>query len=207
MEKINLKRWIIVLASLTAFPLAASTITTATCTTVFGTSQTQTDPSSASAQCSDFPRQDIADANGTVAIGSLAGFVSALSFDDASATVSESFTESFTVATTLTWNISVALGGPYAYVLLNLGPLQESYEENTPQGSGEWVIEQTLPAGDYTFSALAYVSDEGSAPFSASTGGGGVPEPGTATLLGMGLLLSLIVYGRQSRKRALARRL
>jgi hypothetical protein len=41
----------------------------------------------------------------------------------------------------------------------------------------------------------------------ASTGGGGVPEPGTATLLGMGLLLSLIVYGRQSRKRALARRL
>jgi len=31
--------------------------------------------------------------------------------------------------------------------------------------------------------------------------GGSVPEPGTATLLGMGLLLSLIVYGRQSRSR------
>jgi hypothetical protein len=30
---------------------------------------------------------------------------------------------------------------------------------------------------------------------------GGVPEPGTATLLGMGLLLSLIVYGRRPRSR------
>ena len=36
----------------------------------------------------------------------------------------------------------------------------------------------------------------------AGGGGGGIPEPGTATLLGMGLLLSLIVYGRQSRKQA-----
>ena len=43
-------------------------------------------------------------------------------------------------------------------------------------------------------------TDFGSAGFS----GGGVqptPDPGTATLLGMGLLLSLIVYVRQSRKR------
>ena len=32
--------------------------------------------------------------------------------------------------------------------------------------------------------------------------GGAVPEPGTATLLSMGLLFSLIVYGRRSRKKA-----
>ena len=35
----------------------------------------------------------------------------------------------------------------------------------------------------------------------ATTGGGVVPEPGTAPLLGMGLFLSLIAFGRQ-RKRA-----
>jgi type VI secretion system secreted protein VgrG len=32
--------------------------------------------------------------------------------------------------------------------------------------------------------------------------GTGTPEPGTATLLGMGILLSLMVYGRSSRKKA-----
>jgi len=36
----------------------------------------------------------------------------------------------------------------------------------------------------------------------ATTGVSSVPEPGTATLFSMGLLLSLIVYGRQSRKQA-----
>lgn len=35
-----------------------------------------------------------------------------------------------------------------------------------------------------------------------TTTGGGVPEPGTATLLSLGLLLSLIVYRRRSRKQA-----
>jgi hypothetical protein len=40
----------------------------------------------------------------------------------------------------------------------------------------------------------------------ATTGGGTVPEPGTATLLSMGLLLGLMVYGRQSRKQAFSRR-
>jgi len=33
-----------------------------------------------------------------------------------------------------------------------------------------------------------------------TTNGGAVPEPGTSTLLSIGLLVSLIVYGRQSRK-------
>src|ERR1017187_10798128 len=102
------------LAILTALPLAAGTITTSTCIT-FGGTQTQTDPSSASVQCSDWPRQDIAAANGTVSIGLLSGLVSAWSNNDATAIVTESFTESFPVPTTLTWNISVSLDGPWAY--------------------------------------------------------------------------------------------
>jgi hypothetical protein len=174
--------------------MAAGTITTSTCTT-FGGTQTQTDPSSASVQCSDWPRQDIAAANGTVSIGLLSGLVSVWSNDDASATVTESFTESFTELTTLTWNISVSLDGPWAYVLLDLGPLQESYEEYTTQGSGEWAFDQVLPAGDYTFSAVASVSDEGSAVFSADPPP--VPEPSTFLLILTGLALIVIAIRRK----------
>ena len=184
----------LILTVLTAMPLAAGTITTATCTT-FGGTQTQTDPAFAQCSAIDWPRGDTADANGTVATGLLAGFVSAWSNDTASASVSESFTESFLVPTTLQWDISVTLDGPWAYVSLDLGPLQESYEDGTPQSSGEWAFEQTLLPGDYVFSASASVSDEGSAVFSADPP---VPEPSTAILMLAGLvLIGMVIMARR----------
>ena len=180
-------RLILALTILTALPLAAGSITTTTATCTAGTSWiSQTNPSSAQCSASDFPRDDISDANATISIGLLAGFVSAWPNDNASAYVSEYFTESFVNTTTLIWSISVSLSGPWAYVALDLGPLQEEYEEYTPQGSGDWVIKQTLPAGDYTFSAITSVSDEGSASFSADPP---VPEPSSTLLLFAGLVV------------------
>ena len=186
----------LILTILIAMPLAAGTITTATCTTFSG-SQTQTDQAYAQCSASDWPRQDIAAANGTVYTGLLSGLVSAWSFNDASATVSESFTESFAVTTRLQWDISVTLDGPWAYVALDLGPLTENYEEYTAQSSGEWDFAQTLLPGDYVFSASASVSDEGSAIFSADPP---VPEPSTAMLILAGLvMIGMVIMARKAK--------
>lgn len=191
--------------------LFASSIATAECA-VNEVLAVQSHPSAAQCSGSDYPAWDAAYANGMVSPGLLAGDVSAWSFDNAIATVSEYYTESFAQTTVVTWDIAISLDGPWAYVVLDLGPLSEGYEKYAAQGTGDWRITQTLPAGDYTFGASAYVSDEGYASFYAEDSALPtlISEPGTVGLvaiaLGFHIIAAAVSFGvalsRERRERA-----
>jgi hypothetical protein len=186
LEKREMRRLLIAVFFIA--PLTASTIITVTCQ-AGATYTSQSDPSSAQCAASDFPYGDSANANGAVAIGLLSGFTSVWSNDNAVATADASFDYFFAATTTLTWNVSVNFGGPYGYVLLDLGGLKEGYQ-GALITSWEGTITETLGPGDYTFSAYAYVSDQGSASFSVTDPSlpAPSPEPGTMALVALVLL-------------------
>jgi hypothetical protein len=97
--------------------------------------------------------------------------------------------------------ISVGSSGPIAFD----GNILAGTSFTMSAGSGgSGVLAGTINGCVYaeTANTLAGMTDVNGPCVSSSSG---VPEPGTATLLSMGLLLSLIVYGRQSRKQALTR--
>src|ERR1035438_3065483 len=126
-------------------------------------------------------------ANGTITAGAISGFTDVESFNNAVATVDASFDFAFTSTTTITWNVSPDVSGPFGYAQLNLGGLIETYCEHEKFcNQGPDTITQTLGPGAYTFSAYAQVSDEGSAGFTLDSSiipSPSAPEPGTLALV------------------------
>ena len=177
-------------ALFSAASMWAGIITTETCQAQ-SFYDSQSDPASASCAAEDNHHGDSANASGTVSIGSFSGFVDAWSgMCCPIATASSSFDEMLTVATTLTWDIFVGIAGPWGQVFLNLGPLSEGY-----LSSWSGVVTETLGPGTYMFSSYAYVSDQGSASFTANDpqSVSEVPEPSTfglaaVVLFGLGKL-------------------
>jgi hypothetical protein len=173
-------------------PLSASTIIMVTCQ-AGGTNVSQSDPASAQCSATDPPRADTANTNGTVTVGAISGFTDVESFNNAVATVDASFDFAFTSTTTITWNVTPFVSGPFGYAQLNLGGLIETYCEHEEScNEGPDIITQTLGPGAYTFSAYAQVSDEGSARFTLDSSiipSPSAPEPGTLALVALALVL------------------
>jgi hypothetical protein len=160
-------------------PMSADTIDNVTCN-AGGVNLANSGLNSASCEATYQAPPSEADAAGTAFLGTLSGSASVGS-DECCANASNfaSFDAFISETTTLTWDISLAIGGPYGYVSLDLGPLTEYYQENSPGGT----VEETLEPGEYTFSAYSYVSDQGSASVSALTSlPSPVPEPSTFLL-------------------------
>jgi hypothetical protein len=185
-------RQTLLLALFSAATVWAGTITTATCD-AGAASDSQTNQSSATCSAQDANHGDYATANGTVAIGTLTGFTDVSSGECCPvATVFSSFDASFTQPTTVNWTIEVDVSGPWAYVSMELGPLGEYY---TSSWAG--TITQDLQPGSYTFSAYAYVSDQGSASFTADPPISEAPEPGTISVV---FGIALIWIGARRRR-------
>jgi hypothetical protein len=91
------------------------------------------------------------------------------------------------VDTALAWVVSVDIDGPYSYVSLQLGGVAEYYTQ-----SGTYFINEDLAPGSYSFSAEAYVSDQGGASYVADPPISQTPEPGTWMA---GLLLVATLWG------------
>jgi len=175
--------------------LRSGTAITATCNDG-NQNQQVSDPQSAA--CSLIGQRGIASGSGTAAAGSLYAWSYAYSlFPDPFATTLASWDVVFPTAEVLTWQIVWSSEADYA-MTLDMGGQYAPLVQWVSEGLTDAIWNQTVPAGEYTFTAYTQDCGEGSASLWANLiattpVGDPAPEPGTwiqagGALAGCGLL-------------------